>query len=66
MNGEVQLIVRSGQLIEGVVIEPIVITASNKIGVNYFDGIENLVGMPITIIDSALNEYDGGLINQVD
>ena len=66
MNGEVQLIVRSGQLIEGVVIEPNVSTGSNKIGVNYFDGIENLVGMPITIIDSALNEYDGGLIFQVD
>ncbi len=61
MNGEVQLIVRSGQLIEGVVIEPITGPGSNKIGVNYFDGIENLVGMPITIIDSALNEYNGGL-----
>lgn len=66
MNGEVQLIVRSGQLIEGVVIEPITAVGSNKIGVNYFDGIENLVGTPITIIDSALNEYDGGLIFQVD
>ena len=66
MNGEVQLIVRSGQLIIGDVIEPSFATNSNKIGVNYFDGIENLVGMPITIIDSALNEYDGGLIYQVD
>ena len=66
MNGEVQLIVRSGQLIIGDIIEPSIATSSNKIGVNYFDGINSLVGLPITIIDPSLNEYDGGLINLVD
>lgn len=66
MINEVQLIVVKGGVVSGDVIEPITGFGSNKIGVNYFDGIEGLIGMPITIIDSALNEYDGGAISLVD
>lgn len=66
MINEVQLIVVKGGVVSGDVIEPTSVPSSSKIGVNYFDGIENLVGMPITIIDSALNEYDAGVITLVD
>jgi hypothetical protein len=66
MINEVQLIIAKGEVIIGDVIEPSVPTSSNKIGVNYFEGIESLVGKSITIIDPSLNEYEGGVISVVD
>lgn len=68
MINEVHLIVRKGTNIEGVVIEPTGLGggATGKIGVNFFDGIFSLVGLPITIIAADLTEYDGGLVNGVN
>ena len=68
MINEVHLIVRRGQNIEGDFEEPSDPFAftSNKIGVNFFDGLFSLVGLPITIIAADLTEYDGGLINAVN
>jgi hypothetical protein len=66
MINEVQLIIAKGEVIIGDVIEPSIPTSSVKIGVNYFEGIESLVGKSITIIDPSLNEYEGGVISVVD
>ena len=68
MINEVHLIVRRGQNIDGNFEEPsaVYVGTSNKIGVNFFDGIFSLVGLPITIIAADLTEYDGGLVNAVN
>lgn len=66
MQNEVQLIVKAGQVFTGDVIEPSTSGGVNKIGVNFFAGIESLVGSPITIIEDDGTEHDGGLIYQID
>ena len=66
MQNEVQLIVKAGQVFTGDVIEPNTSGGVNKIGVNFFAGIESLVGSPITIIEDDGTEHDGGLIFQID
>jgi hypothetical protein len=67
MINEVHLIVRRGQNIEATFEEPTGVLGfpTNKIGVNFFEGLFSLVGLPITIIAADLTEYDGGLINGV-